>query len=412
MITLQLTKMAHGGPALGRYQDKVFFVPYALPGETVAVEVETSKKGWARARLIDVIDPSPERTIPACPHFGPHACGGCQWQHIRYPAQLLYKTDVVRDQLARLGGLVDASVNPARAVGDPWAYRNQVQLHSSPKGLGYVAADGQRVEPIGTCPIMHPLIAELFGELDVEIEGLERLSLRAGENTGQQLVVFETTDDEPFELLVDRPVSCVLMLGDGTPVTLVGKDHLFERVAGHEYRVSAGSFFQVNTGGAEALVDTVAAHLSLRPHETLFDLYCGVGLFSLALATQVAQVIAVEADPAAAADARFNVGAAELDNVRVINDDVTRALAALEESVHAVIVDPPRSGCGPDVVGRLTTLRPERLVYVACDPATLARDSKTISEAGYRLVEVQPLDLFPHSYHIESVALFVRNALT
>jgi 23S rRNA (uracil1939-C5)-methyltransferase len=123
-------------------------------------------------------------------------------------------------------------------------------------------------------------------------------------------------------------------------------------------------------------------------------------------------VIAVEADPAAAADARFNVGAAELDNVRVINDDVTRALAALEESVHAVIVDPPRSGCGPDVVGRLTTLRPERLVYVACDPATLARDSKSISEAGYRLVEVQPLDLFPQSYHIESVALFVRNALT
>jgi 23S rRNA (uracil1939-C5)-methyltransferase len=226
------------------------------------------------------------------------------------------------------------------------------------------------------------------------------------------LVVFETTDDEPFELLVDRPVSCVLMLGDGTPVTLVGKDHLFERVAGHEYRVSAGSFFQVNTGGAEALVATVADRLSLSPHETLLDLYCGVGLFSLALATQVAQVIAVEADPAAAADARFNVGAAELDNVRVINDDVTRALAALEESVHAVIVDPPRSGCGPDVVGRLTTLRPERLVYVACDPATLARDSKSISEAGYRLVEVQPLDLFPQSYHIESVALFVRNALT
>jgi len=412
MITLELTKMAHGGPAMGRYQGKVFFVPYALPSETVAVEVETSKKGWARARLIEVIDPSPERTIPACPHFGPDACGGCQWQHILYPAQLLYKTDVVRDQLARLGGLVDASVHPARAVGDPWAYRNHVQLHSSPEGLGYVAADGQRVEPIGTCPIMHPLIAELFGELDVEIESLERLSLRAGENTGQQLVIFETTDDEPFELMVDRPVSCVLLLGDGTPVTLVGKDHLFERVAGHEYRVSAGSFFQVNTGGAKALVDTVTDQLSPRPHETLFDLYCGVGLFSLALATQVAQVIAVEADPAAAADARFNIGAAELDNVRVINEDVTRALAVLEESVHAVIVDPPRSGCGPDVVGRLTMLRPERLVYVACDPATLARDSKTISDAGYRLVEVQPLDLFPQSYHIESVALFVRNAFT
>jgi 23S rRNA (uracil1939-C5)-methyltransferase len=349
LVTLELTQMAHGGPAMGRYQGKVFFVPYALPGETVGVEIETSKKGWARARLREVIEPSPERTTPACPHFGPDACGGCQWQHIHYPAQLHYKTDVVRDQLARLGGLNDAPVRPARAVGDPWGYRNHVQLHSSPGGLGYVSADGERVEPIDTCPIMHPLISELYGELDIEIENLERLSLRAGNNTGQQLVIFETTGDEPFELMVDLPISCALMLGDGTPVTLVGNDYLFERVAGYQYRVSAGSFFQVNTGG--------------------------------------------------------------LDNVQIINHDVAQALTTLDERIHAVIADPPRNGCGPDVVRRLASLRPERFVYVACDPATLARDAKVIVESGYSLVEVQPLDLFPQTYHIECVALFVRDAL-
>jgi 23S rRNA (uracil1939-C5)-methyltransferase len=411
MVTLELTHMAHGGSAMGRYQGKVFFVPYALPGETVGVEVETSKKGWARARLKEVIEPSPERIAPACPHFGPDACGGCQWQHIHYPAQLQYKADVVRDQLARLGGLKDAPVRPARAVGEPWGYRNHVQLHTSPHGLGYVSADGKRVEPIHTCPIMHPLIAELFSELDIEIENLERLSLRAGHNTGHQLVIFETTDDEPFELMVDRPVSCVLVLGDGTPVTLVGNDYFIERVAGYQYRVSAGSFFQVNTDGAEALLETVADCLSPRPHQTLLDLYSGVGLFSIALATQVAQVIAVEADPAAAADAHFNILAAGLDNVQVINHDVAHSLTTLRESIHSVIADPPRSGCGPDVIQRLASLRPERLVYVACDPATLARDARIIAESGYSLIEVQPLDLFPQTYHIESVALFVRDTL-
>jgi 23S rRNA (uracil1939-C5)-methyltransferase len=411
LVTLKLTQMAHGGPAMGRYQGKVFFVPYALPGETVGVEIETSKKGWARARLREVIEPSPERTTPACPHFGPDACGGCQWQHIDYPAQLHYKTDVVRDQLARLAGLNDAPVRPARAVGDPWGYRNHVQLHSSPDGLGYVSADGERVEPIDTCPIMHPLISELYGELDIEIENLERLSLRAGDNTGQQLVIFETSDDEPFELMVDLPISCALMLGDGTPVTLVGNDYLFERVAGYQYRVSAGSFFQVNTGGAEALIESVAGYLAPRPHQALLDLYCGVGLFSIALATRVAQVIAVEASPVAAADAHFNVEAAGLDNVQVINHDVAQALTALDERIHAVIADPPRNGCGPDVVRRLASLRSERFVYVACDPATLARDARVIVESGYSLVEVQPLDLFPQTYHIECVALFVRDAL-
>jgi 23S rRNA (uracil1939-C5)-methyltransferase len=408
MLTLKLTQMAHGGPALGRHEGKVIFVPYALPGETVRVEIETSKKGWAQARLVEVVEPAPERVTPACPHFGPDACGGCQWQYMSYTAQLAYKTEVVREQLARLGGLTDILVQPTLAVGEPWGYRNHVQLHASPAGLGYVAADGQRVEPVGTCPIMHSLVAELFEELDIEIEELEGLALRAGVNTGQQLVVFETVNDEPFELEVDRPVSCVLLLSDGTPVTLVGRDHFFERVAGKDYRVSAQSFFQVNTAGAQALVDTVAAYLSPKPDETILDLYCGVGLFSLALAGQAGRMVAVEAHPVAADDARFNVKAAGLDNVRVVEDEAEAALAALDEKVDAAVADPPRSGCGPAVIGRLAALEPERLVYVACDPAPLARDAKSLAAAGYRLVEVQPLDLFPQTYHVESVALFAR----
>jgi 23S rRNA (uracil1939-C5)-methyltransferase len=408
MITLKMTQMAHGGSALGRHEGKVYFVPYALPGETVRVEVEVDKNRWAQARLVEVLEPSPDRVAPPCPYFGPRACGGCQWQHARYPAQLVYKADVVRDQLARLGGLDGVPVHPTRAAGEPWEYRNHVQLHAAPAGLGYVSADNQRVQPIRLCLIMHPLVAELLDELDLALEDLERLSLRAGANTGGQMVVFETVEDEPFELLVDRPVSCVLLLEDGTPVTLVGHPHLFERAAGHEYRITAGSFFQVNTAGAEALVEIVLEYMAPRPHETLLNLYAGVGLFSLPLAARAGQVVAVESHPASAADAQFNVHAAGLDNVRVARQGVGDFLAAFDQPVHGVLVDPPRSGCGQQVMQRLAALGPARLVYVARDPATLARDAKIITGAGYRLVQVQPVDLFPQTYHVESVALFER----
>jgi 23S rRNA (uracil1939-C5)-methyltransferase len=409
MIRLKLEKMAHGGPAMGRHEGRVVFVPYALPGETVDVEIGTGKKGWARARLVEVIEPAPERVTPGCPHFGPHACGGCQWQHATYAAQLEYKREVVRDQLARLGGLSDVVVHPTQAVSEPWHYRNHMRLHASPDGLGYVSADGRRIQPIVVCPITPPLVFELFDELDLDIEGLERLSLRAGVNTGQQMVIFEMAGDEPLELEVDRPVSCVLLLEDGTPVTLVGNDHFFERVAGREYRVSAGSFFPVNTAGAEALVEMVAETLSLRPHQTLLDLYCGVGLFSLGLAERAGQVIAVEAHSGSAADARFNVEAAGLDNVQVVQQDVGDYLAAFKETAHAILVNPPRTGCGPEVMSRLAGLRPARLVYVSGDPATLARDARVMVDAGYRLAQVQPLDLFPQTYHVEAVALFERS---
>jgi 23S rRNA (uracil1939-C5)-methyltransferase len=173
--------------------------------------------------------------------------------------------------------------------------------------------------------------------------------------------------------------------------------------------VSAGSFFQVNTPGADALVRAVGDLLSPQPHQRLLDLYAGVGLFSVALAGRVAQVIAVEADPSAVLDAQANLRAAGVNNVQVVEADVVEAFATLQApAAELAVADPPRSGCGAAVVTRLAALGVQRLVIVACDPATLARDAKTLTEAGYRLVEVRPLDLFPQTYHIESVALFER----
>lgn len=407
-IRVQLTGVAHGGAAFGRYQGLVIFVPYALPGETVLAEVESAKKGWARARLVELLETSPDRAEPACPHFGPTGCGGCHWQHSQYPAQLRYKAEVVRDQLTRLAGLEHVLVRDTLQVDEPWAYRNHVQLHAAPDGLGYVAADGVRVQPITTCPIMHPLLAELFYDLDIDSEELLRVGLRAGVRTGHQMVIFETVEDELIELSVERPVACVLLRSDGTHLTLVGRDHILERVAGRNYRVSAASFFQANTAGADQLIRLVLGGLEPRPHHSVLDLYAGVGLFSLALADQVGQVWAVEASPTAVADLSFNVQACGADNVHIQAGDVADALNCFEGAVDRAVVDPPRAGCGALVVKYLVGLQVQRLVYVACDPATLARDARLLAASGYQLAWVQPVDMFPQTYHIESVALFLR----
>ena len=182
-IELRLTDMAHGGEALGRYEGKVVFVPYAIPGEEALVEIIEDKGSYARAQLVEILSPSPHRVEPPCPHFGPGKCGGCQWQHIAYPAQLEFKAAVVRDQLARLGRLTDIPVKPTIPSDPPWHYRNHVQFTVDNDGrLGFVATDGRRVEPTQKCYLLHPLLEELLAALDLELPGLTRLSLRAGVN--------------------------------------------------------------------------------------------------------------------------------------------------------------------------------------------------------------------------------------
>jgi 23S rRNA (uracil1939-C5)-methyltransferase len=406
-IELQLTDMAHGGDALGRHEGKVVFVPYAIPGEEALVEITQDKGSYARARLVEVLTPSPHRTDPPCPHFGPGKCGGCQWQHMAYPAQLDFKAAVVSDQLARLGRLPDAAVKPAIPSASPWRYRNHVQFSVGDDGrLGFVATDGRRIETIETCYVMHPLLEELFAALELELPNLTRLSLRTGVNTGDLMMIFETEDDMPPALESDLSISCVLLLSDGIPVNLFGNNHITEVVAGRRFRVSATSFFQINTAAAEELIRLVGEYLAPVGNEILLDAYCGVGTFGLSLANRVSQVIGVEEDAGAVADACLNAG--ELPNVELIEGSVEEFVPELDRPIDLAVLDPPRQGCKPETLTALIERGPRRIVYVSCDPATLARDARKLTDGGYPLVEVQPVDMFPQTYHIESVALFEK----
>lgn len=431
MLELTITALSHAGEGLARHEGRVIFVPFALPGETVRAEIIEEKRSFTRARLVSILDPAPERITPRCPHHfhaptpsarseaereeagakGP-ACGGCQLQHLAYPAQLRFKQEVVIEQLVRVGGLgaaeARALVRPTLASPAPFSYRNQIQFALTPQGaLGFRAALSHAIVPIRECHIAAPALMALFERLQLEsVPEMERLTLRAGAD--DDLIVFEASDDAP-EIEIDFPVSAALLRPDGRSFALAGRDYVVEVVKGRAFRISAGSFFQVNTAVAELLVDEVLAALALRGGETVLDVYSGVGLFSAFIAPLAARVIGIEAFAAAVDDAAVNLD--EFDNVEIYNApaEVVLPTLALDVRADAVVLDPPRAGCAPAVLDALSAMRLNRLVYVACDPATFARDARRLVAGGTMLERVQPVDMFPQTYHIECVATFANH---
>jgi len=404
-LVIQLADMAHGGDAVGRHEGKAIFVPYGIPGESVRVEILRDRGRFAHARLREVLSASAQRVQPPCPYF--RVCGGCQWQHLSYDSQLKYKRSIVHAQLQRIAGIHKPIVQPTLGMMDPWRYRNHVQFAVTRDGnLGFMAASSHNVVPIDRCLVMHPLLQEAFDSLDIELPDLHRLSLRAGINTGDQMIIFELTSDQPPELELDLPISCVLLLSDGTPITLAGSPHIHEQALGRSYRISSSSFFQVNTAQAEKLISLVADYLSPKSDSVVVDVYCGVGTFGLALAGQAKQVIGIESSSSAITDARAN--AADVDNAIFVEGSVAIVAPTLNVASPLVVVDPPRTGLDKKALSALVNLGPSRLVYVSCDPATLARDIKSLIASGYRLREVQPVDMFPQTYHIECVAALDR----
>jgi 23S rRNA (uracil1939-C5)-methyltransferase len=409
IVQLTLTTMAHGGAALGRDGGRTLFVSGTIPGETVRAEITLDKGRFAHARPIEILTPSPHRVAPRCPYVP--ACGGCQWQHVSYAHQLELKHAVVRDQLERIAQLVDPPVLPTLASPLQWGYRNRVAFSvDDDKGLGFQMTGSHNVIAIEECHIADPLIMQVYDDLDLDLPDLMRLTCMVGSQPDDVLIAFETEKDRPPELSVDFPLSCVHLVGgrDAIPVNLLGNNHVTYTVAGNTYRVSAGRFFQVNTPSAEKLVELVLDRLAPSSDDVVLDAYCGVGLFTLPLAQRSGLVIAVEIDPGATEDLIINLG--DIENVDVIEGPVEAVLPDLVQGgpLHSVVVDPPRQGLDVAVIDALVTSGPARIVYVSCDPATLARDIKRLIRRSYNLVDVQPLDMFPQTFHIETVALLTR----
>lgn len=404
---LTLDEMVHGGQALGRHAGRAIFVPYAIPGERILARLTDDRGRYAFAAGATLLEPSPHRVEPRCPHFGPGGCGGCHFQHIDYAAQPGYKRDVVIDQLTRIGGFSDPVVHPTLPSPDAWAYRHHATFHvDAESSLCFVGTDNQTLIPIEECHIIRPELLDLFYELNLDgIPELDRVRLQSGSD-GDLMAILSTRDDEAPELEVTLPVSINFLLSDNEPVNLIGASHVTYAVRGRRFRVTAGGFFQVNLPQAAALVDLVLARLDLRGGELVLDLYAGVGLFTAFIAERASLVTSVESYPPAVTDADENL--ADLDNIDLIEGNVEDVLPDLEGPFDAAVLDPPRTGLDVRALDALVAHAPGRIVYVSCEPSTLARDAKRLVKHGYRLVDVQPVDMFPQTYHIECVALMSR----
>jgi 23S rRNA (uracil1939-C5)-methyltransferase len=404
---LELAEMVHGGNALGRHAGRAVFIPYTIPGERILARATDDRGRYAFAESVTLLTPSPHRVAPRCPHFGPGRCGGCHFQHIEYAAQPGFKRDVVIDQMKRIGGFENPVIHATIPSPDAWAYRNHATFHVDEAGnLCFVGTDNESLIPIEECHIIRPELLALLDELNFEdMPDLDRVRLQIGTD-GDLMIILSAQSDQPPELQVDMPVSVNFLLSDNEPVSLIGSSHTSYTVRGRRFRVTAGGFFQVNIPQAETLVDLVLNKLNLQGNETVLDCYAGVGLFTAFIAERASLVTSVESYPPAVTDADENL--AEFDNIDLIEGTAEDVLPDLDGPYDAAVLDPPRDGAHVRVLDALDELRPHTIVYVSCEPSTLARDAKRLAAKGYQLVDVTPVDMFPQTYHIECVAHFAR----
>ncbi len=396
--------MAHGGSAIARIEGKAFFVDGVMPGETATGEIEVDKGSWGRIKLAEIVSPSPERVTPRCRHFD--RCGGCQWQYAGYGAQLEWKQSIVAGQLAHLGGLVDPPVRPTVAPGEPFGYRNRMDYRIREGRPALHQRRSRDLVALSDCDILHPNLADVFADLG-DLSGVRALTLRTSVATGDVLAAI--AGDVPRHAATTWGCNILQLADDGSRI-VQGGDFIEETVAGVPFRITGTAFFQNNTAGAEELVRLVDEAADVEANDTLLDAYAGGGLFAATVGRSAGRVLTIEIDDVAAADLHANLNRAGIGEFRIIRAATEDAIERMDEYWDVVIADPPRKGLGADGVDAITAASPRTVVYVSCDPASLARDAGLLDEFGYELDWVTPVDMFPQTFHIECVARFRRSS--
>ncbi len=389
-LTVSVEKLVYGGEALARVNGQVLLAPFVLPGEQIETDAEPGKGKVLRGSNPRILNPSEHRVPPQCEYFG--RCGGCQYQHADYDYQLQQKVEILRETLSRLGNFT-VPFEIATVSKEPWQYRNRIQLHFERGNVGYRVADSHELCAITHCPISSPKLNEviaIFAKMAKRPEWPKFL---------RSLEVF--TDETEVQLQIrdtTRPVAARFFNACAEAIAGYLPDELNYGAAGYQFQVSRGTFFQVNRFLVDELVKEV---LQNYQGETALDLYAGAGLFALPLSEQFTAVTAVERGGSAFRDLQYN--AAKRTNIATIRAATDQHLKQLTAAPDLVIADPPRTGLGPETGEQLLRLEIPQLVIVSCDPATLARDLKSIS-AKYELRRMTLVDLFPQTFHFETVA--------
>ena len=403
IVELKLTAMAHGGAALGRDQNnRVIFVSGAIPGEQVEVALRSAKSRFGRAKLQRVIVSSSDRIETPYPPIGPH--GGLTYQHMTYEAQLRYKQEVVVDQLKRIGGVdVTPIIRPIVPSPKQWAYDYDVRLSPTAEG-GFGFWDGEAVTAPGNqLPTLMPALEKLVQDFDFELPGLRLMTLRAGSDDSL-LIALEITEAEPPQLEADFPVSVALVMPDKTAANLLGFNTIYRQVNDQLLRISAGSDFHGNLSMVPNLIEVVAGYTDQAGR--IAELYAGVGTLTRALSEVGDEVHALERSGDAIEDAAENLE--ETENVSLYSGWAEDVLPMLEFRPDVVVLDPPAEGAGAEAMAAVVASDPSRIIYSGSDIATLARDVKALTEAGYRPVSLTPLDMLPQTFHVHAVVLLEK----
>lgn len=408
-IELDVDDVAHGGWCVGRHGEQVVFVRHALPGERVRVKVTEQTTRFLRGEAVQVLTTSPDRVEAPCEFAGPGMCGGCDWQHASLDAQRRLKGKVVADQLSRIAGIdmvVDVEELPGTPDGLGWRTRVRFSVDEDGRA-GLRRHRSHDIEPVDRCLIAHPGVGEL-GVTDVTWKDVREVEAVASATRADRAIVVTPTTAKLGDLPELKASSAVLRRFKGGRVQSVrGRKGVREDVAGREYRVGAGGFWQVHPAAGETLSAAILEALEPKPGETALDLYCGAGLFTGALAEAVGpegRVMGVENGENAVRDAQYNLK--DQPQVRVERADVAKQMREWADvRADVVTLDPPRAGLGKEVVRKVAGMKPRRVAYVSCDPATLARDLADFERSGYQLVGLRAFDAFPMTHHVECVAV-------
>ena len=464
LIEVVVTDLNHDGDGVGRWQGQVVFIPDTVPGDRIRVRLVRVKPQYAYGKLHEVLEASPHRIRPSC--IVADKCGGCQWQHIDYSYQAEAKRNRVIQELQRIGGFSLPPVEPILLMADSQTragddaeplqfpapsyphlgYRNKAtyplarSVTTGQVQAGYYQKGSHQLINLNQCPIQDPRLNPLLANIkqDIQDQGwsiynetqhqgkLRHLGLRIGRHTGEMLLTLVTRDGsltnaetQANEWLSRYPQLvgvCLNINPDRTNVIfgketrcLAGRSYLQEEFAGLEFRIQSTTFFQVNTEQAEALLRCIESELTLTGKEVLLDAYCGIGTLTLPLAKQVHQAIGIEIHPESIEQARVNAEINHITNVEFHAGAVEKVLPQLSVQPNVVLLDPPRKGCDRSVIETLLALYPEQIVYVSCNPSTLARDLKLLCQT-YQLTKVQPADFFPQTAHVECAVFLKRRS--
>ncbi len=454
-MDLEIEQVAFGGKGIARVEGMAVFVDQAIPGDRVWARVVKKKKSYAEARVLALTAPSSRRVEAPCPYSG--VCGGCKWQFLGYEHQLIYKQRHVQEALEHIGLIKDVVVHPTLPSEKIFGYRNKMEFSCAtqrwlmPEEMGREGVDSGmalglhvpgtyfKVLDIEACLLQQPLGNRLLTDVRdyikasaLPVYGLKShqgfwrfLVLRHSVARDQWMVNIVTASEHQgtVQALADRLMEkypqVVSVVNNVTArkagvafgeyeVVLAGEPVIIDSIGSCEFEISANSFFQTNTQGARRLYDTAKAYAGLTGREAVVDLYCGAGTIAIYLSGQAGEVVGLEVVESAVDDAVRNCRRNGIENCRFISGDIRFTLAQLDVRPDVMIIDPPRAGMHQDVVKQVLEIGPQKIVYVSCNPATMARDLGSMKEA-YRVVEVQPVDMFPHTFHIESVAALVKS---